>query len=150
MLNRRASDRDVADLHEIGRVTLERLQARHPLLTWFQSRRRALESVESATQRLVGLLQLINPERWTEEQFVEVDQQLGEIINELERHFTNNVSQTDTAHCHIMGAAIQSIKDARGWLVQGLSPNPKMRPTDSERRARADAHASSAWAELIS
>lgn len=134
MLNRRASDRSVADLHQIGRLTLERLQPR-PVLALFQWRTRSLGKVESATQRLVGLLQLVNPERWTEDQFAEVDHDLRDVISGLEQHFTKNVSQADTAHCQIIGAALQSLKDARGWLAQGLSPNPKLRPqTDMKQQ----------------
>ena len=76
---------------------------------------------------------------FTEEQFVSVDETITLVVTSLERLLMARVDRHEASHLHLIGEAIRALRDARGWIVQGLAPDPTKRPSSEEReRMTAD------------
>ena len=114
------------ELQELGRRTMASLEARRQWLAFWNRRRAALQNT---IQRFVELVNEVDPSGFTENHFVLVDRTLSEMIEALERHLAGNVESHDTAQCQVFGDAIRQLREARHWIVQGCSPDPRKRPT---------------------
>lgn len=134
------------ELQEIARQTLESIEGRNQLLSFFYRRRKGLFDVVAKCRATV---RRVDPQQFTDEQFIEVDEALAGVIDALEQHLAHNVQASDTAQCMFLGDSIQEFRDARSWIVQGYSPDPKKRPSDEERRQQAEEHAATELSKLF-
>lgn len=140
------SDPSPTEIQEIARQTLASIERRHQLLSFFYGRR---QNLFDTLARLRATVRRTDPQSFTEEQFAQVDAVLADVINLLEEHLAKNVRASDTAQCMFVGDSIQEFRDARSWIVQGYSPDPRKRPSDAERRQRAEEHAATELSKLF-
>lgn len=134
------------ELQEIARQTLASIEGRNQFLGFFYRRQKHLFDVLAKCRAMV---RRTDPQHFTEEQFVEVDELLADIINALEQHLARDVHASDTAQCMFLGDSIQEFRHARSWIVQGYSPDPKKRPSSAERRQQAEEHAATELSKLF-
>jgi hypothetical protein len=145
-MERHHGSSDAEDLAQVGKATLDALQKR--------SRASMLADLDAVALReslseLLVLVQLANPEDWSEDEFAETDEIMGRVIEMLERYQTLKGDE-DLTLCMFIGASVKTLREAHGWLVQGLSPNPQLRPSDDELRELAEARSAAVLRDLFS
>lgn len=134
------------ELQEVARQTLESIEGRSQLLSFFYRSRKHLFDVVAKCRATV---RRADPQQFTDQQFVEVDEALAGVIDALEQHLARNVHASDIAQCMFLGDSIQEFREARSWIVQGYSPDPKKRPSDAERRQQAEERAVTELSKLF-
>lgn len=146
MPSTRSSGPSPNEIQEIARQTLASMEQRSQLLSLFHRRRKKLLDALATFRAAV---RPVDPQQFTEDQFVIVDSALAQVIDGLETSLANHVKATDTAQCMFLGDSIRELRDARQWIVQGCSPDPSRRPTEEERRKHAEQHAADALTKLF-
>jgi len=110
---------------------------------WKRSR-----STPTATlQEFINLVLATDISAFTEAQFVTAEEILNDVIDGTEKYLTADAHPQDYG---LFAEGIRQLRDARFWIKQGLSPDPTKRPSEDERRRRAEAHAATAWVDLLS
>jgi hypothetical protein len=133
------------DLSEIARQTLHSIGDTNELLDLLRDRTLALLDAVALFRFLV---RQIDPQGFTEDDFVSVQETIGGVLAAVERHMTTSVRRDDATQCIYLGDSIRDLREARSWIAQGYSPDPAKRPTEEDMRAMTDACAAEAFAEL--
>lgn len=125
------------ELQEIGRKTAAAVaEQEQTYRLWARSKIQLIDTV----QRFVKLVYQTDVSAFREEQFVAADEIIRVVVGSLERYLTAQ-DHRDASHLHLIGEVVLTLRDARGWIVQGLSPDPTKRPSyeDRERMTAAAA-----------
>lgn len=136
---------DAENLAQVGRATLSALRERSAISKFFGRER--VELRESLTE-LLASVQRSNPVNWTEDDFSEIGEMMASVIEKLERYQTTD-GDNDLALCTFIGTTVKTLRDAQSWIAQGLSPDPQKRPSDAERRERAEQRAATSLRDLF-
>jgi hypothetical protein len=136
--HRQFSD-DAASLAQVGRAALDAMRERSIIAKLFGGKRVELRR---SLEELLAEVQQVNPRNWSEDDFAEIDEVFGHVIDALERYQIAD-GDKDLALCGFVGAAVKTLREARSWIAQGYSPDPQKRPSESERRKQAEQAATS-------
>jgi len=99
-------------------------------------------------KRIVGLLNELEPNRFSEQQFAEVEAVLSELIDALE-HYILGLHSSERALHQSYGRFVREIREAKRWIAEGHSPDPARRPSEQELRERAANHAAVTLRDLL-
>jgi hypothetical protein len=136
---------DAATLAQVGRATIKAMRQRSLISKFFTDERVELRK---SLEELLVEVQRVDPNRWTEDDFVATNDMFKSVIFHLERYQTAH-GDGDLALCSFIGSAVKVLREAQRWIVQGYSPDPAKRPTEAERRRRAEEHAATSLRDLF-
>jgi hypothetical protein len=128
------SERALSELQEVGRQAAATLAEQEQAYRLWQRSRVALTDRIQEFLNAVGHIDVSN---WTEDHFVSADKIMGIVVDAIERYLAIHVDQDDTSQLHFLGEAIRTLREARKWIVQGVSPDAAKRPTAEERERLA-------------
>lgn len=135
-------DQTLSELQEIGRQTTSAISAKEREHLWWNQQR---GEVATIVQRFVNSVYSIEVDRLTEDEFCGIDDVVKCVVESFENHMASHVDPSDTGQLHFLAEATRSLRDARGNIIQGLSPDPRKRPSYQDREKIAAEAAEAAW-----
>lgn len=129
-MERHHASADADNLAQVGRAALDALRERSRISKFLSNPK--VELRESLGE-LLESVQITDPANWTDEDYEQIEEMMASVIERLERHQMTDGDQ-DLALCAFMGSAVKALREAQGWIAQGLSPNPAKRPSDQKLR----------------
>jgi hypothetical protein len=129
-------------VQEVARQTFQALRRRESFLAFWLTDRNDLHR---DIAQCVKMVCAVNPAHFSEDDFADLTASLSRVIDALERYFAKHGSGKDVAQCYFLGHSLNSLKDAKRWIAQGLPPDPSKRPSAAEREQLSNAIALEAF-----
>lgn len=123
------------ELQQVSERTLELLETRRRTL---KSSSNSFEEISGTLTDFITTVERLDPIPFSEDDIIQVSRILSAVIGGLEAYLDDDLSQGDSHQRQSIADVTRFLNEARSWIAQGYSPDPKKRPTNAELNRLTD------------